>query len=150
MRPVVILGIVFFSLLSFSCKKYQDGPYMSLRSKEGRLINTWNCVAVNTYTNEGLTPVGDDRLNRVLELKEDGAFNLYFLRLGAIDFVLDSISGDWFLGQNKEALDFDCSFRYTEDSPYDSLFYYDINMLKTGRLKLVDENNDEFDFIPAN
>ena len=150
MRAAAILIIVLFAFLPTSCKKYQDGPYISLRSKEGRLINTWNCVAVKTFTSEGFTQVGDDRTNRVLELKEDGVFNLYFLRLGTIDFVLDSISGDWFLGQNKEALDFDCSFRFTEDSPYDSLFYLDINMLKANRLKLLDENNDEFEFTPAN
>ena len=63
--------------------------------------------------------------------------------------VADSISGDWILGQNKEALEFDCSIRFSEEAPYDSLFYYDINRLTSSSLRLLDANNDEYEFIPA-
>lgn len=34
-----------------ACKKYEDGPYLSLRSKHNRVVNEWK---LNKATNEGI------------------------------------------------------------------------------------------------
>lgn len=150
MKIIHIAITCFLSLVLFSCKKYQDGPYLSLRSKNARLINSWECSSARTFNAVGFEQITDERVLRSLNLKEDGLFDLYFTRVDIGGFVDDSISGDWILGQNKEALEFDCSIRFSEEAPYDSLFYLDINRLTSSRLRLLDANNDEYEFIPAN
>ena len=42
-RKIIILLVlaVLFSINFISCKKYEDGPTISLRSKTQRLVNSW-------------------------------------------------------------------------------------------------------------
>lgn len=150
MRISLLLSIVVISFSMFSCKRYQDGPYISFRSKDARLVNSWNCTSAVTYSSLGATPLLGAETNRVLILNNDGIFNFYFQRIEGNTYVTDSVSGDWILGQNKEALEFDCSIQFQDTAPYDSLFYLDINRLKANNLRLLDAENKEFEFTPLN
>ena len=150
MKSITGLSILICCLLTVSCKRYQDGPYISLRSKEGRLTNHWDCTAALLISSQGYTPIIGSEINRSLSLEKDGLFSFYFERIEGSSYVIDSVSGDWILGQNKEALEFDCSIYFSSNSPYDSLFYLDINLLKSNKLRLLDAENKEFEFAPMN
>jgi hypothetical protein len=43
MKKLIVFSlVVFFAMVSFnSCKKYEDGPRLSLRSKTNRLVGEW-------------------------------------------------------------------------------------------------------------
>lgn len=45
---VFILILVMFGLTFSSCKKYEDGPFVSLKSKNARLAGEWELIS---YTN---------------------------------------------------------------------------------------------------
>ncbi len=45
MRTITILTVLTI-LLSYSCKKYPDGPSLSIHSRNARVINNWVCEKV--------------------------------------------------------------------------------------------------------
>ncbi len=52
----IILVIILVSATLVGCKKYEDGPGFSLRSKEGRVANTWKVESftINSIDNTSL------------------------------------------------------------------------------------------------
>jgi hypothetical protein len=50
-----IAASAFLLLFFVSCKKYSEGPLLSLRSREARLINSWVCAKV-MVNNQESTP----------------------------------------------------------------------------------------------
>lgn len=51
-----IISLAFLVSNINSCSKYQDGPFLSFKSKEKRLVNTWKHVAfINLNINETVT-----------------------------------------------------------------------------------------------
>ena len=148
MKSNLYISTILLILCSFSCKKYQDGPYLSFRSKNSRLINSWTCVGALDYNTNPPRPVA--LFDRNLVLEEDGTFKMDFALLQDGIFIEDSLEGTWLLGQNKEVLDFDCSFYLAEESPYDSLFYMDILELRANHIELLGPENTKFFFDPTN
>lgn len=144
--------IILFIIGSISaCKKYEEGPYISFRSKNARLINDWTCVAGRNF--ETLQILGGEQIDMQLYLYDDGIFKLqYPCELIDNFYTKDSLEGTWTLAQNDEVLEFDCSIFYEacSDLAYDSLFYMDIKELKYNRIKLLDPENKEYEFIPIN
>lgn len=66
----VKLFVFFFALAAVSCKKYEEGPVISLRSKKARVVNKWKIEKVT----ENGRDVTDDYKNNTIEFKEDGKF----------------------------------------------------------------------------
>lgn len=84
---VFILILVMFGLTFSSCKKYEDGPALSLKSKNARLTGEWKLVSysyeristsgTSTSTYDGttmITPYGSYLYSRTLIIDKDGTY----------------------------------------------------------------------------
>lgn len=70
-KNLLLSLFVLLSLIAFdSCKKYPDGPMLSLRTKTERVSNVW---IVEKCTKNG-TDITASKTDRTYELKKDGTF----------------------------------------------------------------------------
>lgn len=92
---ISILVAVCIIITLVGCKKYEDGPGLSLRSKKSRISADWEFKKV-IYNSVDET---SDYIGSSWEIKKDGGFKL----------VLDGYieSGTWEFATDKEAIDFD-------------------------------------------
>lgn len=93
----VILALVFATTFSVSCKKYEEGPGISLRSKKGRVAGKWLRYKMDIDGVNQLLAV-DLRL----EMKRNGDFLSY--NEDSNGDVLSEVSGEWSFGNDKEQL----------------------------------------------
>ncbi len=101
MKTIKLISILILSSLMFtginSCGKYQDGPALSLVSKEKRVVNSWKLEKY--YWN------GTDATNSLLisnyteEYSDIGIFNYSYTDK---DGELETASGTWEFDDNKE------------------------------------------------
>jgi len=83
------------TIISLSgCKKYEDGPGLSLRSKKSRVVANWEFKKVKVSS----VDVTSMFLDYTWEMEKDGQFNM--VSNGNIDH------GKWDFALDKEALDF--------------------------------------------
>lgn len=86
------LLIVFTSSLITSCKKYPDGPSISLLSRKARLANTWH---LSSYSENGVDKTTDFNnifQNAVITITKDGSYSLKYRAFGLTDY---SETGTW-------------------------------------------------------
>ncbi|MFZ9631830.1 MAG: hypothetical protein ACO3AQ_07325 [Bacteroidia bacterium] len=89
------LMIAVCTIISLSgCKKYEDGPGLSLSSKKSRVAATWEFKKVKLSS----VDVTSNFLDYTWEMKKDGQFNV--VSSGYIDH------GKWDFALDKEAIDF--------------------------------------------
>lgn len=70
---LVAIGIFALSIVFTSCKKYQEGPALSLRSKSARVANTWQ---VESYSINGVDYTSAlKNLNYTETYTKDGAYS---------------------------------------------------------------------------
>lgn len=135
----LVLVTLGWILLISSCKKYEDGPFMSLRSKTARVINTW-VIESATRNNVAIT---SEYEAYTLYLEKDSKANLqYKIDDFGLDLIL-SASGTWALEEAKENLRLNF-----ENDDFDR--YYQILRLKENELWLreIGYNGDELHLIP--
>ncbi len=94
-----------FILLSVSCKKYPEGPGVSLTSKKARMANLWTIEKYVTKSGtEYKEVVFDSNLNDtigfVLDLDKDGGLEYHF----GGSHGLENIKGKWEFFNNKTEL----------------------------------------------
>jgi hypothetical protein len=93
---ILILGTIGFlsTGLITSCKKYEDGPAFSLRTKKARLTGDWKIDKV-LYNNEDITADYIDGVgaNFVLDIEKDGTYK----QMGKV-----TDAGTWKLGEDKD------------------------------------------------
>jgi hypothetical protein len=65
MKKYLLLLIVVVVLSLFACNKYEYGPSVSLRTKTGRISNTW--VVEAAYINKVVQPAGTYKKEVVIE-----------------------------------------------------------------------------------
>jgi len=96
-----LIAVLSFALIFGSCSKYEDGPFISFRSKQERLINTWAYTLV--LRNGANVTFG----------AVDGSINYAASEIGFNDemrfsdiFYLDSLytqrDGDWVFNDKKK------------------------------------------------
>ncbi|MFT7156791.1 MAG: hypothetical protein ACI8Q1_001806 [Parvicella sp.] len=80
-------------ILNFSsCKKYEDGPGFSLKSKTGRLTGEWEVVQV--YDSNGQSLLGNE-YEVEMEFEKDGDFEMtYGYSYGGQSYSY-TYKGDW-------------------------------------------------------
>ncbi len=89
----LLLAAAVVVMLNFtSCKKYEDGPAFSLRSKTARLTGEWEVVKI------GGSPIAGSELN--LEFEKDGDFNFSY-SYGSYDYTA---KGEWEWSDKKETI----------------------------------------------
>jgi hypothetical protein len=80
-----------------ACKKYDEGPLISLRTKESRLCREWK---LDKYTVNGVEQAND--ANGTLEFKKDGSLTdtYHTENLGVLEF-----RGTWHFTQDKKYIE---------------------------------------------
>ena len=95
----LMLAAAAVVLLNFtSCKKYEDGPAFSLRSKTNRLLGEWEVVEIDNQ-----------------DPSDDGRFIIEFERDGDIEFTYDygsysygsQAEWEWEKGKEEIEIEFD-------------------------------------------
>lgn len=133
------LALFFVAFGIVSCKKYEDGPILSLRSKKERISNVW---VIETATRNGVDVTGSYK-DYVLTLTKSGSATLQL----KVDFfgtdVFLQTNGTWSLEELKNNLRLDF-----ENNDFDR--YYEITKLKEQELGLreIGYNNDELNLKP--
>lgn len=125
----VIVGISYTS-----CKKYEDGPMISLASKKARLANTWK---IDQVLYNGVVQIIDpDELNSSMEITKDG--KIIYAYLG----TTFTYTASWAFTSDKEGL------IITATSIYGS-WTTTYNILKLKNKELWLEETDGADRIEA-
>jgi len=88
LRNLVLLSLVAFMFVGTGCKKYEEGPAFSFRSKKARVVNQWEVVKLlkngveqdmhnNNYTMMIWFDFNDDNTGKAyLKLKNNSTGNL--------------------------------------------------------------------------
>lgn len=129
MKKLTTILMVALLVGAASCKKYEEGPGFSLRSKKARVANTW---IIDQYVDAD-GDVQKETDSDTYEMKKDGTFTRSY---GSTSF-----DGKWEFRKDKEQL----AFVYEH---YESV--YTIIKLKEKELWLADEDKDEIHFVPKN
>lgn len=98
------LAMAVIMLIISSCKKYEEGPMISLRSKTERVANTWK---VDIYYKNGADETTDfknKKINYIETFTEDGVWSYSYTDEGG-DYKADA--GKWEFDKNskKEEID---------------------------------------------
>lgn len=92
MKKYLILLIVGISAaLVPSCKKYEDGPRLSFKSKKSRVANEWKYEQVTSSNGANLT---SSYANNFVEFKKDGSY--------IMTYSYGSATGTWQFASDKE------------------------------------------------
>lgn len=124
-KLVAFLAAIVLIVSVNSCKKYEDGPLLSLRSKTARIVNEWVIDKVMTNGVDVTANYPDDYL---LTINDD----LTYTMLG--NAVTQE--GTWAFDEKKESIIFTLT-----SSGMDYL--YTIKRLKNKELTLVQDINSE-------
>ena len=97
------IPILALTLSITSCKKYEEGPMISLRSKKERMANTWKVVKA-TDDGKDITSSYDQY---DLQMLTDGDASIAAIyTIGDISFEFET-NGTWDFNDNKEELELD-------------------------------------------
>ncbi len=108
MKKLLILFFVSGTLVFTQCKKYPEGPAISLRSKKERIANTWKA---SKYLENSVDKTSDFNAifnNYILTTTKGGDYTITYKVLSVANY---SESGSWSLSSDKEDITF------TQSSP---------------------------------
>jgi hypothetical protein len=141
MKNLILLS--FAALLVFSCKKYKDGPALSLSSKTSRLSGSW---VLSKVIEDGVDKTGDYQTaykNYNIIIEKSGTYSSSYSAFG---FYNVNESGNWAFISNKEGVSFDPT------SNNNGNWDLEIYRLTQKELWLYDNDFDgnkvEFHFVP--
>jgi hypothetical protein len=106
-------------MISYSCSKYDDGPFFSLRTKKGRLVGEWE---LDKVIQNGQTQSLDSDYDIIWEFERDGDFE-QTLEYGSYSY---GYNGDWEFDNNGEELEIEINEYGTQT--------YEINRLTNNEL----------------
>ena len=138
MNKTISFAIISFILMGiFSCKKYPEGPSLTIRSKKGRVANKWKIDkwliggvdSAQYYAAEGTW----------VELTKDGkATAVQVKKFGTLSLTTN-FTGDWEFSDDKDVL----GWVLTDDLNNDTdTTTFDILKLKEKEMWLLDENSN--------
>ncbi len=124
-KNILLSLLVLVSIITFdSCKKYPDGPMLSLRTKTERVSNVWR---VEKLTKNG-TDITVSATEKIYEFKKDGTF---IYSSGS-----KVVQGTWAFIDKKERLDVKTS----------DPFKWDILRLKEKEMWVRENDADFFEY----
>ncbi len=101
----LLMAAAIVTMLNFSsCKKYEDGPSFSLKSKKGRLAGEWEVVKLETSNGEDYLSGGRDM---EFEFDKDGDFKMKYTYSYGGDSYSYTYKGEWEFSSDKEELELD-------------------------------------------
>lgn len=97
-----IITIVFLIILT-ACKKYPEGPTLSLRTKSARLSNSWKIQSYKFNSMDSTTFVKNYLFNNyLLTINKQGSYSMqYNAVLGFLSFPFNE-AGKWVFSNNKK------------------------------------------------
>ena len=130
----IFLVIALITTVFTACKKYEDGPMISLRSKKARLCGDWK---IESYTEVGRDSTtaftAENGANWVIDIEKDGKYKIAGTYPEA---------GTWSMGEHKDDVTFDPS---TPSVPTDDRTYRILKLKnKSLWLKQTQPNGDAF------
>jgi hypothetical protein len=138
---------IFLLFIFLACKKYEEGPGLSFRSKTKRLANHWKPEKKLVNGDEDL--LTDEEQNTVFIFDESG---IYIKRIPNGPYYI-SYEGTWEFKEKKEKLRTYLSYTYFGDPVIEDITW-EILRLKEKELWLeyINSNNDkiEYRFVPEN
>lgn len=127
-KRVMLLGVAAGIIGVSGCKKYEDGPGFSLRSKTARLTGEWELVKGPFFSSD--TEV-------IFEFEKDGDFKMSITyNYGSYSYSY-SVMGDWEFTSDKEDLRIDIDGDRTD---------FEILRLANDELVLEDEDREVYEF----
>ena len=126
----LLLAATIVTILNYSnCKKYEDGPKFSLKTKKTRLTGEWEVVYIN-----GESPDNDAEL--IMEFEKDGDFVMsYEYDYGTYSYSY-SYKGEWEWKDDKERIEIDVNNTKIE---------FEILRLTNDELWFEDEDGQEWE-----
>lgn len=133
---------VIFALfiLGSSCSKYEDGPFISLRKKSKRLVNSW---MYTTVLRNGNNITFSDSITNFAASSIGFNDEYRFTQIDVINASFVPLDGNWQFSENKDSL-----FLTYDDGNERSFL---ITRLKERSLhleELIDNNRFEYEFLP--
>jgi len=129
MKKNISFYFVFAVLIAFSaCKKYEDGPFLTLRTPEQRIDGNWESESIEgsylDYFNDLLSNIGDSvlvvrnlsDLELEAEFEKDGDCELEIRGRAEIEMMngnvmripfSESMDGNWRFKDDKEVIEID-------------------------------------------
>ena len=110
-----VLAFLIVALLVCGCK-YDDGPFISLRSKEARVVNSWayDLVLHNGLdVTSGSSELSVDYTQSSIGFNNDGRFSTIISEIGADSTIVSlQYDGSWFFQDKKKMIElvFDSPF----------------------------------------
>jgi hypothetical protein len=114
-----VIALTLVMMISYSCSKYDDGPFFSLRTKKGRLVGEWE---LDKLILNGQTQSLDSDYDIIWEFERDGDFE-QTLEYGSYSY---GYNGDWEFDNNGEELEIEINEYGTQT--------YEINRLTNNEL----------------
>lgn len=147
-NQILAIAVVGSSILTLqSCKKYEDGPFLSLRSKTARLTGEWEFTAGNqSRFDKGQDIVVDFRQDGECTLKLSGYFtyNIPYNGYGNIYYSV-TFEGEWEWIDKKEGIEIHLSY----DNGYnleDLDYNWVISRLTNKELNVTDQYEGSWEF----
>jgi hypothetical protein len=106
MKPLALLILVLCAGILFDgCKKYPEGPAISLRSKKERVANTWKPDAIISDGTDSTIFFTQYYKDYTLSLIKNGSYTIsYYVAVPNFGNVSNTESGKWAFTSNKEDL----------------------------------------------
>lgn len=94
------IGLGLMVMIAFtSCKKYEEGPNLSLRTKTARIIGTYGITSV--MVDGALIDANDPYMNQVINIEKDGTgSSILTFNNGGAD-INYTIPWEWEFGEEK-------------------------------------------------
>ena len=143
-KPFSRIGLCILSIcfiLSFNaCKKYEEGPFLSLRSKTVRLSNEW---MLNTYVYNDLDKTADLKSKNqlyILAITKEGKYKKY------VPGDKNVVEGNWLFSDNNKNVVFYLPNNKSETFAILKLKEKDLRLIKYSGTK--NQIKEEFYFKP--
>ena len=127
-----VIALTLVMMISYSCSKYDDGPFFSLRTKKGRLVGEWE---LDKVIQNGQTQSLDSDYDIIWEFERDGDFE-QTLEYGSYSY---GYNGDWEFDDNGEELEIQINGDGTQT--------FEINRLTNNELWLeINDGGDKTEY----
>lgn len=106
MKQLAILILMLAgSLLLTECRKYPEGPAISLRSKKERVANTWKLDALLSHDVDSTAYFTNFFKDYTVTLTKGGSYTIsYYVTVQGFGNVSNTESGSWSFSSGKEDL----------------------------------------------
>lgn len=139
-----IYFLCFTITVSFTnCSKYDDGPLISLRGKENRLVNSWSYTLVmrnGVNVMEGLVMGSINYTQSSIGFTKEGRFTEIY----TIDAIAAQKDGDWSFDQNKQNI----ILNFDDESEQRNLRILKLKNTELWLEESFDDNTIEYQMMP--